>query len=298
MVAAHGDPPAVARQRVRRALRKARVRTPWSQGEVAKKLGWSLSKMQRIEGGEVAVSVTDLRALLDIYRVTDPGEVERLAHDARISRRQRYLTPAEHRQHLSSAFLQLMQFEREAVSIRSYQSVTYPGVLQTPAVAEALLAWTGKVLSDDDRRVRFEVRMERRRRIIEEAGGAEYFLVLDEAVLRRQVGTRDVTAGQLEYLADVALRDTIHIRVMPFQASAYVPAISPFQLIDLGGDGDDFVLYTEEYLSDQMVYDQDRIGHYRDAFKERWRSSLDEEKSRRMIVAEAAALRAHGDDLG
>jgi hypothetical protein len=35
-----------------------------SQGDVAASLGWSLSKVQRIEGGEVTISGTDLRAML------------------------------------------------------------------------------------------------------------------------------------------------------------------------------------------------------------------------------------------
>ena len=73
MAAAHVDPPAVARQRVRRALRKARDETPDESGRRGQQLGWSLSKMQRIESGEVGVSPTDLRALLDLYGVTDGG---------------------------------------------------------------------------------------------------------------------------------------------------------------------------------------------------------------------------------
>ncbi len=101
MAARQEEFPAVARQRVRRALRRARQATPMSQGAVASRLGWSLSKMQRIEGGEVGVSVTDLRALLDVYGVVEPERIERLAEDARISRRQRWVTAPEYREHLT-----------------------------------------------------------------------------------------------------------------------------------------------------------------------------------------------------
>ena len=64
MTAGFGEHPAVARRRVRLALRKARRSAGLNQGDVADRLGWSLSKAQRIEAGEVAVSITDLRALV------------------------------------------------------------------------------------------------------------------------------------------------------------------------------------------------------------------------------------------
>jgi transcriptional regulator with XRE-family HTH domain len=111
MGAAREEPPAVARQRVRRALRKARQATGLVQGDVAQRLNWSQSKVQRIESGAVGVSVTDLRALLGVYGIRDEALIEQLVKDAAISRRQRWSVPAEHREHLTSGLRQLLQFE-------------------------------------------------------------------------------------------------------------------------------------------------------------------------------------------
>src|SRR5690349_15515657 len=77
-----GDTPAVARERVRSGLRRARRQTDLKQTDVAKRLRWSLSKVQRVETGEVAVSETDIRALLALYGVTDADTVETMAADA------------------------------------------------------------------------------------------------------------------------------------------------------------------------------------------------------------------------
>jgi hypothetical protein len=68
-----------------------------------------------------------------------------------------------------------MQFEKEAISIRAYQPLSYPGVVQTPAVAEAVIArWTD---DDEARRVRYEARMARRKLVIESADAPHYFLI-------------------------------------------------------------------------------------------------------------------------
>jgi hypothetical protein len=253
--------------------------------------------MQRIEGGEVGVSVTDLRALLDVYGVVEPERIERLAEDARISRRQRWVTAPEYREHLTPGLRDLMQFETEAVAIRAYQPVFYPGVLQTPAVAESILAWWNKSLSDEDRRGRYEVRMMRSQQIVERDDGPDYLLILDESVIKRRIGGARTTAEQLEVIADVARRPNVHIRVVPFAKGAYIGALGPFQILDLtDDDDDDAVLYRETYDRDEVVYDPNEVRFHREAFESLWGVSLDEEDTLRVIIAEAAELRSSWDD--
>jgi transcriptional regulator with XRE-family HTH domain len=284
---AHVDPPAVARQRVRRALREARDETPMSQGDVARLLGWSLSKVQRIEGGEVGVSATDLRALLDVYGVTDQQLINRLTEDAHTSRRQRYVTPPEHREHLSHGLLELMQFEQEAMSIRAYQPVTYPGVVQTPSVAEAIIAtWTD---DGETRRVRYEARLSRREHVIERSDGPEYFLLLDESVIKRRIGGIEATAEQLDHLLELAQRPRIHVRVVPLARGGEAVTLGAFQVLDRLED--DSVLYVENYKSDVVLHNGADVDEHRVAFARFWNVSLTEESTLFAIRAEAASLR-------
>jgi transcriptional regulator with XRE-family HTH domain len=296
MAALQGEPPAVARQRVRRALRLARQGTPLSQGEVAKKLGWSLSKVQRIEAAEVAVSLTDLRALLDVYGVVDPEVIARLSSETHVSRRQRWVTPADYREHLTPALLALLQFESEAVAMRSYQNVVIPGVLQTAAVAEQVLEWGRNRITEDQRRVRFDVRMERRKRITEDPGGPRYLLILDESVIKRHVGGPDVMAEQLDALNLATESRNVSIRVVPFEKGARIGLVDSFQILNLSDDPGDAVVYRETYGSDRIIDEQAEIDYCREIFEEMWAASLTEEATQRAIAAEAAKLRSHLDD--
>ena len=290
MAAAQGDPPAVARQRVRRALRRFRDATPLSQGDVARKLGWSLSKMQRIEGGEVGISITDLRALLDLYSVTDTEMVESLIRDAVSSRRQRYEIPQEHRKHLTVALRELIQFEKQASSIRTYQPNTYPGVLQTSVAAEAILSWWSD--DNENRRIRHAARMSRKQDIIEPAAGPDYYLILDESVIKRQISDDWTTAEQLEYLASASRRQRIHVRIVPLAKGAFMGVLGPFQVVQIGGEDGDSLLYREYFDRDEITHDLEAVKFHRDAFEQLWRISLSEEATLSLIVAEAARLRA------
>jgi transcriptional regulator with XRE-family HTH domain len=263
-----------------------------SQGDVARLLGWSLSKVQRIEGGEVGVSPTDLHALLDVYGVTDDELVRQLTNDARASRRQRYVTAPDHRTHLTPGLLELMQFEKQAASIRAYQPVFYPGVLQTPTVAEAFLAYWHDSLSEEARRVRYDVRMSRRRQVIERPGAPEYYLILDESVIKRRIIDSKVTADQLEVVAALSLEPNVHIRIVPFAKSAYLPALGAFQILSVSNERNDDVLYREAFLRDEMTHDPDEVSFHRAAFEDIWKQSLSEEATHRKVIAEATWLRS------
>jgi transcriptional regulator with XRE-family HTH domain len=75
-IATHTDPDA-ARAELADALRALREQAERTQGSVAKPLGWSTSKILRIEGRQSRISVQDLRALLTEIGVTDTDAVDR-----------------------------------------------------------------------------------------------------------------------------------------------------------------------------------------------------------------------------
>jgi transcriptional regulator with XRE-family HTH domain len=292
MGAVRDEPPAVARRRVRRELRKARLALGLVQGDVADRLRWSLSKVQRIENGDVGISITDLHALLGVYGVHDETIVRQLTKDAAISRRQRWSVPAEYREHLTPGLRQLMQFEAEATAIRAYQPFFIPGVVQTPAMAEHLLGWFDKTLSDEDRKVRFDVRMMRAKRIIDHEDAPTYLLMLDEGVLGREVGGRAIMVDQLEAVTEIARRPNVHIRIVKLADGAWVGMLGAFTVLDLSDDPEDAVLYREDYATDAIEHDPKRVTFYRARFEDMWRRCYGEADSLRLISAEVAVLRA------
>ena len=287
--------PAVARRQVRLALRKAREAKGRTQGDVAAHFSWSLSMVQRIESGEVSVSGTDLRALLDLLEVTDDDAIKRLLEAGRISRRQRWTTDADFRDYLTPAYNHLLQFEAAAVAIRTYQLVVVPGPMQTPEYAQTLLSLHHRTLSPEERRVRFDVRMQRRR-LLDPGSGMQYLVILDESVLKREVGGLETMAGQLEALAVFADQPNVKIRIVPLQYGAYLGMVGPFTVLDLDADDpSDAVVYRESFARDEMAEDPDEISEFRERFESLWQSALDEGKSARLILAEAAQLRSRND---
>ncbi len=71
--------PMYLRKRLSAQLRAARKEAGYSQPEVAEEMVWSLSKVMRLESGRTKISVTDLRALIDFYGVSEEAGAELLA---------------------------------------------------------------------------------------------------------------------------------------------------------------------------------------------------------------------------
>jgi transcriptional regulator with XRE-family HTH domain len=289
-----GESPAVARHRLRLALRRARLAKGLTQRQVAEALDWSLSKVNRMEAGEVTVSSTDLQALLRHFDVTDRDRVEQLIEEARAARRRGWWDQPEYREHLTSAMIQSVQFETEATAIRSFQPTVIPGVLQTRAYASAVVSIWGGELSEADRDSRLEVRARRREQLFSRPDPPEYLLVLDESVLLREVGGPRTMSEQLYDLLDLARAGRVNVRVVPLAHSALY-AVGLFVIY--AKDDEDVALYRESNLADEVLYSAETIGRHRELFERIWDQASSVEGSSHMIEARAATLRSAADRL-
>lgn len=111
----------MARHRLRLELRRRREATGRTQGDIAKSLDWSLSKLQRIEAGENSISTIDLQALLGQLKVTDPDLIVALLADAKVARGRSRWDEPPYRDDLTAATKALLEFEASATAIRSFQ---------------------------------------------------------------------------------------------------------------------------------------------------------------------------------
>jgi transcriptional regulator with XRE-family HTH domain len=289
---AEGESPAAARRRLRLALRKAREVKRLTQRQVAESLDWSLSKVNRIEAGDVTITSTDLQALLRLLDVNDPDRVEDLTEAGRAARRRGWWDRADYREHLSAAMIQAIQFETEATAIRSFQPTLIPGVLQIKEYATAVLdAWRGK-FPDADLATRLQVRMLRREQLFSRSEPPAYLLVLDESVLLREVGGPQVMAAQLYDLLRTARSGPVVVRILPLAYRA-IHLIGLFMIY--ASDDEDVALYRESNIFDEVVYAPDTIRQHRQLFEEVWEQSLDVDTSLHLIEATAATLRSTVD---
>jgi transcriptional regulator with XRE-family HTH domain len=287
-----GESPAAARRRLRIALRRAREAKGLTQRQVAESLDWSLSKVNRIEAGDVTVTGTDLQALLRLFDVIDPDRVEDLTTAGRAARRRGWWDRPEYREHLSPAMIQSIQFEAEATTIRSFQPSLIPGLLQTPDYAAAILHAPRAVLSPTVLATRLEVRMLRREQLFGRPEPPPYLLVLDESVLLREVGGPRVMSAQLYDLLEMTRAGAVIVRVVPLSYAA-IHLIGLFVIY--GSDDEDVALYRESSLDDDVVYAPEVIRQHRQLFEQVWEGALSVEKSIHLIEARAATLRLAAD---
>ncbi len=276
--------PAIARRRVSLALRRARQAKSWTQTQVANAMEWSLSKVMRIEKGQVNISPNDLRAVLQLLDVTDADQVDELLADARVSRNERYANDEFDREHLTPAMIRLFQYETVATAILFYSNVTVPGSLQTSDYATAIFANQVDRLDSATIEARLESRLRRAERAIYRDPPPEFRIILDESVLRRQVGGRTVMADQLSTLLAMSDEGRIRVRICPLQADTPILFLGPFILLDLDGP-DDTVLYRESPAQDEILIGSTEVKQHRDVFERLWSAVLDETASRELISA-------------
>jgi transcriptional regulator with XRE-family HTH domain len=231
-----------------RRLRPARVHT---QRQVAEALDWSPSKVTRIESGAVSLSVTDLRALLDFYEVTDPAVVERLVDLARRSRRAR--SPfAAYADVFGALALRFFDFEHSASWIGDVELLVVPGLLQTEEYARALMS----VYDIGEKAERFIASRRVRQQLLDRVNPPALSCVIDESVLMRAIGGPVVMRAQLERLLDLARRPNVAIRVIPLSLGEHVGLRGPFVLLKFAGTHDPDVVYIEQRRGDALFQDE------------------------------------------
>jgi len=275
--------PTVARRRLRLAVRDARERAKLTQLEVAEQMEWSLSKVIRIENGDVSISPNDLRPLLSYLGVKDKNVIAGLVADARVARtRQRqawYQTP-EIREHITEPMRRLFEYEAEASVVRYYYVNFIPGPLQTHDYADALMARYEEELPPGLVRVRLESRQLRRQTLLTraEAGDIDVRVLLDESVFMRPIGGPEIFAAQLREIEDLSRRRIVKLRLMPFAVEAAVTNNASFDLLTLGtGQDAGEVLYRETGLRDETVEDISSTSRHRERYDLVWQEVADEE---------------------
>jgi transcriptional regulator with XRE-family HTH domain len=241
----HQVDPMVQRRRLRADLQQMRVRLGLTQQRVADDLGWSLSKLIRVENGKVGVSRTDLKALLQLYGVTDTATVDNYVKMAEQGRKQRW---SAYRDVLNPEFFRYLEFEGSASSIRQFQPHFIPGLLQTERYARYLSGVNAGVYTGETLDRQMEVRTARLQRLTAD-GGPTLEFVLDEAVIRRFLGIAgtapEIVAEQVAHLREVAGRPTVTIRIIPFDHGPYRGGSTPFILLGFPDPEDGDLLFRE-----------------------------------------------------
>jgi transcriptional regulator with XRE-family HTH domain len=269
--------PSVLRRKLATALRKARENAHFSQREAAEALDWSLSKLIRIEKGAQGLSVTDLKALFDLYQVADEQLITDLSAAARGSRGQSWWNG--YRDIVSPHFAQYLGHESIASSLQHFHPLVVPGLLQTEAYAAAVLGAHPE--PERTRRV-VELRMERQERLFARRDLTCTFIV-NEEVLHRWIGGPRVMRQQLQRLRDVAGQPNMSLQVVPFCAGAHPGMRGSFILLSLGETAED-LLFLESVSGDYLTRDDpEQIAKYAAHFETLRELALPDEQKNSLL---------------
>ncbi|WP_372411241.1 helix-turn-helix domain-containing protein [Streptomyces luteireticuli] len=281
--------PAVRRRKLGAELRRQRELTGMTSRQAADVVGWHQSKVSRIETGSSGAKPSDVARLLDAYRVADPelrallgalcGADTTGPGDGRTGARRGWWYA--YRDLLPSAYLDFISLESEASRSRTLETTVVPGLLQTPEYARAV---TRAALADPpdhqvDELVR--VRMARQAVLHREQPGKplELCAVLDEAVLRHEVGSPEVMAGQLGHLLATAALPNVRLHVLPFSRGNHIGITGPFVIFSFPRIADLDVVVLDHLTSSLYLERKEDLRAYASAFAILRAHALPHEKS-------------------
>jgi transcriptional regulator with XRE-family HTH domain len=270
------DSPTVLRRRIGTELSKLRASRSMNAKDVAATLGWSASKMSRIESGSVPLQERDAARLLAHYGVDDPAEVKQFINLTRQSRQQGWWHA--YGDALPDWFRSYIGFEADATKIVTFQCELVPGLLQTEDYARHVIRAMNPHEGTDDIERRVALRMERQQ-ILGRQKPPRLWAIIGEAVMRRAVGAPGIMRAQLNHLADMSdAHPGITIQVLPFSAGAHAAMGASFSVLsfsDLPGS----VAYSEVTTSSIYTERQSEVERHEETFLRLMASSVQPEKS-------------------
>jgi len=222
-------------------LQAARARAGVSRDELAARINYSASLVGMVES---------MRRVprLDFAQRCD----EALGTTGTFARLHEHLRTAP----FPSWFRPFAQHEAEATSLRTFQLVLVPGLLQTPEYARAVLSTrVGATADDVDQAV--TARLERQA-ILDRDDPPLLWVLIDEGALRRPVSGRDVMQAQVEHLVEMAGRPNVIIQVIPAEVGAHQGLVGAFVIADFAAAPS--IVYLETALTGLVVERQEDVA--------------------------------------
>lgn len=223
-------------------MKTLRVRAGMDRAEFGKRIGYSAATVASFEQGR---------------RIPSPRTIDRadeaLDADGLLSVWKEELEQAQY-----PVFFQGMAgLEKEAIELLSYDTLVVKGLLQTEEYMRALLSMRRPVLDQETIEQRVAARLARQD-IFDRWPAPLLSFVMDESVLRRPYGGKDVLRGQLEQLFLMGQKRNVEIQVMPLDCEESAGVDGPFTLVTRK-DGKRFV-YAEAQGTSALQTDPEQAA--------------------------------------
>jgi transcriptional regulator with XRE-family HTH domain len=228
------DSPITGAQAFAQELKAQREKAGLTQEQLAARMGYSASVIAKLETCRTYPSQQHADKADEAFGT--PGTFRRLR---KVQALHAY----------PSWFLRWPEAEAEAQTLRWYEPLLVPGLLQTEAYAAAILSVQPDVGPE---RVEQQVsaRMQRQE-VLAKDKPPHLWCVIDEGVLHRRIGGREVMQDQLGHLARMSERSRVCVQVIPFGVGAHAGLLGCFAIAETIGQRD--TLYLETATVGQVI---------------------------------------------
>jgi hypothetical protein len=274
------------RRRLGRELRDLRQENGLTQTEVGTVLWRSPATVSRIERGCVGVTPRDVREMLLLYGAEqqrpDLVELAAEAHKRDAFWQPYGEVPPEHRIYV--------ELEQSAAWIRQYECLAIPGLMQSLDYAAAVSKAVFPNATTEHVKRHVELRLARQALLMDE-DAPRVEVVLDESVLHRLVGGREVMFDQLSRLTNAAELPNVTLQVISFSAGEHGGMAGPFTMLSFEDPVDRDELYFEYSAGERMTSAPKLVRRHAQLFAGLRRAALPPDESVALVRARAAQLR-------
>ncbi|MEU6543038.1 helix-turn-helix transcriptional regulator [Streptomyces sp. NPDC046859] len=220
-------------------LKLLRVRAGLDRAEFGKRVGYAAESIASIEQGR---------------RIPQPRLVERADEVLEAGGVLVALKEVLARAQYPAFFRDMARLESEAVELYAYDTLLVNGLLQTEEYMRAVLAMRRPLLDEATIELRVAARLARQE-IFSRWPAPLLGFVLDESVVRRTIGGRDVLREQLEQLLLIGHKRNVELQVMPMERDDNAGVDGPFTVL-VRKNNEQFV-YTEVQGHSHLQTDRD-----------------------------------------
>ncbi len=251
--------PTVLRIVLGKRLKELRESRDVTLEDAAAALSVSHLTIRRIENAQVSLKIPYVRELLRVYDVSEQeaADFTTMAEQANEPGWwHRYKTA------LPDWFRAYVSLETAAEVIRVYEPHYITGLLQTRDYARAVIRAGFPYEAERTLEHRVDLRL-RRQALLGEPGSPSLWVVLEEAALRREVGSGAVMRAQIDRLLEALEDPRITLRILPFEAGAHSGTSGHMTYFRFRERELQDIVYTEVGLTSAVYLDQrpDVVAH-------------------------------------
>jgi len=267
-------------------LRRLREASDITRAAAGYSIRGSESKISRLELGRVGLKERDVADLLTMYGVTSQADRESFLEMVRRSNQPGWW----HRYNdlMPDWFHDYVGLEEAASRILTYELQFVPGLLQTEDYARAIASHGRPEAAGEDVQRRVALRMSRQK-ILARPGAPRLWAVVDESVLHRPIGGRDVMLAQLDHLLEITKRSHITLQIVPYALSGYA-AEGPFTMLRFNEPELPDLVYIEHLAGAMYLDRRDELEIYSRVFDRLTVDAATPDRTRQMLAKARAAL--------